>query len=372
MSYPDPSAPSESPNPSRFTSQQITAEDLLKSQTEGLVTLSDYRKRRLEAIEQREMGILGSTGSSGTNTPDGAETPKPVKKKAKKAAAKPKGKLSFALDDEEDEDSSLSAAATPRSMSKSNTPRDQTPNEDSQDGDDSATVTKKLKPNANVAVVAKARTKAVLLREAQAREQMRKDFLITKELVKNTDIVVPFIFYDGAKTPGGKVRVKKGDHIWVFLDKARKVGAELAIGEDRGGKSWARVSVDDLMLHFEFYYFPANDIKTPDGPIFTFSAERTFATPPSLPDHASAAPDPATYDPLARKDREEKEDASSKVPDRDLEGFNDDPQASKVVDRRWYERNKHIYPMSTWEEYDAKMDYKNGVKKDTEGNSFFF
>lgn len=175
-----------------------------------------------------------------------AETPKPVKKKAKKGHAKAKAKLSFALDDEEEEDSGLSAAVTPRSMSR--TPRDQTPNEDSQVGDDSATTKKKLKPNANVSVVAKARTKAVLLREAQAREQMRKDFLVTKELVKNTDIVVPFIFYDGAKTPGGKVRVKKGDHIWVFLDKARKVGAELAIGEDKGGKSWARVSVDDLML----------------------------------------------------------------------------------------------------------------------------
>jgi protein FAM50 len=175
-----------------------------------------------------------------------AETPQPVKKRAKKGAGKAKGKLSFALHDDDEESSGLSAAVTPRSMSK--TPRDQTPNEDSQDGDDSAILKKKLKPNANIAVVAKARTKAVLLREAQAREQMRKDFLITKELVKNTEILVPFIFYDGAKTPGGKVRVKKGDHIWVFLDKARKVGAELAVGEDKGGKPWARVSVDDLML----------------------------------------------------------------------------------------------------------------------------
>lgn len=176
-----------------------------------------------------------------------AETPQPVKKKAKKGVGKAKGKLSFALHhDDEEESSGLSVAVTPRSMSK--TPRDQTPNEDSQDGADSTILKRTLKPNANVAVVAKARTKAVLLREAQAREQMRKDFLITKELVKNTEILVPFIFYDGAKTPGGKVRVKKGDHIWVFLDKARKVGAELAVGEDKGGKPWARVSVDDLML----------------------------------------------------------------------------------------------------------------------------
>lgn len=75
MSYPNSPSPAvsrdDTPNPSnRFTSQQVTAEDLLKSQTEGLVTLSDYRKRRLEAIELREMGVLGST-ASGASSPDG-------------------------------------------------------------------------------------------------------------------------------------------------------------------------------------------------------------------------------------------------------------------------------------------------------------
>lgn len=45
------------PNPTthaRFTSQASTAEDLLKSQTVGLVHLSDFRKRRAEALEQKE------------------------------------------------------------------------------------------------------------------------------------------------------------------------------------------------------------------------------------------------------------------------------------------------------------------------------
>lgn len=37
-----------------FTSQTASAEDLLKSQTVGLVNLSDFRKRRAEVIEQKE------------------------------------------------------------------------------------------------------------------------------------------------------------------------------------------------------------------------------------------------------------------------------------------------------------------------------
>lgn len=55
-----------------------------------------------------------------------------------------------------------------------------------------------------------------------------------------------------------------------------------------------------------------------------------------------------------------------------LEGANDDPMETKVVDRRWYERNKHIYPASTWQEFDPEKDYAIEVRKDTGGNTFFF
>lgn len=37
-----------------FTSQTASAEELLKSQTVGLVHLSDFRKRRAEVLEQKE------------------------------------------------------------------------------------------------------------------------------------------------------------------------------------------------------------------------------------------------------------------------------------------------------------------------------
>jgi protein FAM50 len=59
--------PSDTPNASRFASSAHTAEDLLKSQTVGLVHLSDFRKRRAEALEQSE-------GGSGTSTPTGGDS----------------------------------------------------------------------------------------------------------------------------------------------------------------------------------------------------------------------------------------------------------------------------------------------------------
>lgn len=78
--------------------------------------------------------------------------------------------------------------------------------------------------------------------------------------MRNTEILIPFVFYDGTNVPGGAVKVKKGDHIWLFLERCRKVGAQLGVsgrGGGGGGRSaknkndsrreWARVGVDDLM-----------------------------------------------------------------------------------------------------------------------------
>lgn len=77
MESSNPSSRDATPNPalsSRFTSQNATAEDLLKTQTVGLVNLSEYRKRRAEALEEKERESLER--SSGKATPaSGASTP---------------------------------------------------------------------------------------------------------------------------------------------------------------------------------------------------------------------------------------------------------------------------------------------------------
>ena len=102
-----------------------------------------------------------------------------------------------------------------------------------------------------------------------------------------------------------------------------------------------------------------------NGPIFNYSAQPTKGTPV-----ADTEPDPAAFDPLARPGQA-KEKVSA-FPEEELEGFNDDATLTKVVDRRWYERNKHIFPASVWEEYKPEKDFSKVQRKDTEGNTFFF
>lgn len=71
---------SRTSTPRSFTNQSATTEDLLKSQTVGLVHLSEFRKRRAEVLEQKEREAhdksLGrfTSGSSRNGTPSQGET----------------------------------------------------------------------------------------------------------------------------------------------------------------------------------------------------------------------------------------------------------------------------------------------------------
>ena len=116
------------------------------------------------------------------------------------------------------------------------------------EGEDESPAKKRLTANANVGFIAKSMTKNALLKEAQLKEQLRKEFLVMQEAVKATDFILPFVFYDGSDAPGGSIRMKKGDQVWLFLDRARKVGAEQSSSAGKSMRQWARVSVDDLML----------------------------------------------------------------------------------------------------------------------------
>ncbi|KAL6155606.1 hypothetical protein ACJBU6_05815 [Exserohilum turcicum] len=244
---------------------------------------------------------------------------------------------------------------------------------------------KKLGANASIGLKPRVMTKTALQREAQQAELARQDFVAMRDAVKATEVVIPFVFYDGTNIPGGRCRLKKGEQIWLFLDKARKVGAELGVGGDKSRRDWARVSVDDLMLvrgeviiphHYDIYHFLFNRVAGLDGPIFDYSAQPTKATPRTGEGEgegeaaAAADVDAATYDPLAQPLKKKSREAG--LGNWELEGFGDEAAMTKVVDRRWYERNKHIFPASAWTEYAPDKDLSTLQRKDAEGNAFFF
>ena len=241
----------------RFAPQNKTTQERLSTTTVGLVALSDFRKRRAEVLEQQERESREATGTGTEASTPGAATPDsgangepsngdvdnnnsggsgggpPVKKKLRKKKA---GKKLLSFGDDEDDEGGEGA-----------TDKEQTKGDgDAGDGEKKS----KFKANASVAVAPKAMTKAALRKEATERETLRREFLAIREAVKATEVAIPFTFYDGTNIPGGTVRVKKGDMIWVFLDKSRKVGAELGVVEESASavKKWARVGVDDLML----------------------------------------------------------------------------------------------------------------------------
>ena len=164
-----------------------------------------------------------------------------VFKKRKKGLNK--GGLSFGGDDEAEDGTGNGKTASSTIIE----------NNDSSDNATPVLKKKGLRPNSTVSVQPKAMTKAALLRDAQLKESLRKEYLLIQEAVKATEFMLPFVFFDGKNTPGGACRMKKGDFIWLFLDRARKVGASTAGRDGPGGsgagrKDWARIGVDDLML----------------------------------------------------------------------------------------------------------------------------
>ena len=58
-----------------------------------------------------------------------------------------------------------------------------------------------------------------------------------------------------------------------------------------------------------------------------------------------------------------------------LEGGDRDPTLTRVVNRKWYERNKHIFPASLWCEYEPGKEFEEKMttaRRDAKGNVFFF
>ncbi|KAJ3929150.1 MAG: XAP5, circadian clock regulator-domain-containing protein [Lentinula lateritia] len=289
------------PSSHRFVGQNDSMEDSLKYSTVGLVHLEEFQQKRKELEEAK--------AREAARTNELKDDIKKVKKR-KKAA---KATLSFAMDDEGEGEEFISnkAESEPRAASKDEEDADG-------DGDDErAKKRSKFRKNPNVDtsfLPDREREEA----ERKERERLRQEFLRKQEELKNEDIEITYSYWDGSGHRKSVV-CKKGDAISTFLDKCRQQFPEL-----RG------VSVDNLMYikedliipqHYTFYDFIVNKARGKSGPLFNFDVHDDVRL-------------------LADATREK-----------------DESHAGKVVERSYYQRNKHIFPASRWEVFDPEKNY---------------
>eukprot|EP00761_Pharyngomonas_kirbyi_P014319 gb/GECH01014349.1/.p1 GENE.gb/GECH01014349.1/~~gb/GECH01014349.1/.p1 ORF type:complete len:321 (+),score=120.23 gb/GECH01014349.1/:1-963(+) len=156
-------------------------------------------------------------------------------------------------------------------------------------------------------------------REAMERKKLELEWLEKQEKIKNEQIDVTYSYWDGTGHRRS-LTVTKGTSIQKFLQLVQQEFKELQ-----------RTSVDNLLfvkedviipMHYTFYDLIVTKARGKSGPLFHFDVHDDIR----LVNDASV----------------EKEES----------------HAAKVVERRWYERNKHIFPASRWEVYDPTKDYE--------------
>jgi len=154
--------------------------------------------------------------------------------------------------------------------------------------------------------------------ERRQREELRQQWLKRQEDMKTEEIEITYSYWDGSGHRKSVV-CKKGDDVATFLEKCR-----LQFPELRG------VNVDNLMYikedliiphHYTFYDFIINKARGKSGPLFSFDVHDDVRL-------------------LADATKEK-----------------DESHAGKVVERSWYQRNKHIFPASRWEVFEPEKNY---------------
>ncbi|KAI8995118.1 XAP5, circadian clock regulator-domain-containing protein [Gaertneriomyces semiglobifer] len=165
--------------------------------------------------------------------------------------------------------------------------------------------------------------------ETKLREELKGQWLEEQERIKEDNILITYSYWDGTGHRK-QVEVKKGNTIGQFLEACRKQWHEL-----RG------VNVDNLMYvkedliiphHYTFYDFIINRTRGKSGPLFSFDVHDDVR--------------------LVNDARIETEES----------------HAGKVLERAWYEKNKHIFPASRWEVFDPQKSYGNYTIADKNKN----
>ena len=302
------------------------ADKIFREKTVGLVSAKDFKAAQEESAliaKKKKEGLLfdddenGEGGLSKLSEEEKIKLEKKRKKEMKKIKKKKKkmlNTLSFA--NAEDADGIVDELVVDDHKNKA------TKNNDGNGRNESSLDQKEVKKNPNV--------DTSFLPDRQREEQMRaerqrlKNEWITKQTaIKEELLQITYSYWDGSGHRRN-VTCKKGDTIAGFLELVRKDLVK-EFKEMKSVNSDALLYVkEDLIIpqDITFYDLIVTKARGKSGPLFNFDVHDDVR--------------------VGQLDRRVEKDES---------------HPGKVVERRWYERNKHIFPASRWEVYDPAKEY---------------
>jgi protein FAM50 len=152
--------------------------------------------------------------------------------------------------------------------------------------------------------------------EARERERLAQEWVKEQEALKAQTLTITYSYWDGSGHRRQNT-VTKGTTVEQFLELTRQEFKEL-----RGVPTEQLMFVkEDLIIpqQYSFYDLIVTKARGKSGPLFSFDVHDDIRL---------------LHDATVEKD---------------------ESHAAKVVERRWYERNKHIFPASRWEIYDPAI-----------------
>lgn len=266
------------------------AEQAFRSKTVGLVTAEEFKKAAQETSKKKGDGDE-ETAPTLSAEQLALQEKKAKKKKRKKLKEKKKmmSTLSFVNDEEEE---ALVLA------------------------DDNDTTKTNLKdPTVDTSFLPDKQREE---QEKEERRRLEREWEQQQEAMKQQDLEIVYSYWDGS---GHRrtVRCKKGNTIGEFLEQVRKsLTKEFRELQSTSVDGLLYVKEDLILPHdLTFYDLIATKARGKSGPLFHFDVHEDVRVG-------------------AIDSRVEKDEA----------------HPGKVVERQWYDRNKHIFPASRWEVFD--------------------
>lgn len=298
------------------------AEREFRDRTVGLVTAEEFRKAAKEAEERKKGrggfrggGGAADEGGAGSGDEDEEERAKREKrrKRERKKALKKKKKMMSALsfagaddaegiadaDDEDDAEGRSAPAVSDKAMKEV-----------------------KKNPEVDTSFLPDRDREAALKSQRSALE---KEWREIQERTQSEALEITYSYWDGT---GHRrtVQVKKGDTVGRFLELVRRdLSKEFREMNNVSSDALLYVKEDLILPHdVTFYDLIATRARGKSGPLFTFDV------------------------------RDDVRVGSGAI---DVRVERDESHPGKVVERRWFDRNRHIFPASRWEVYDPAKDY---------------